>query len=259
MNTVNVAEILASREGTYQLQAAIKKNTYRSFVYAMAFLCLFGIATTLLMRKTVADTFVYHLPVIETIGITIPNNQPIAPVETKQVTKAPIVKSVSTVIPDIIGSVVPKDNTQTQQTTNTGTTGNNPNTNSGLTGAQTQTTDKPQQTTTGTQQQQSGSVVYGDDPELFPEVEPQLDFASFQKAVVYPDILRNINKEGTVLLAVLVGTDGKIMKINVEQSDHNMFTESAIRAVKTQTFAPARQNNQAVPCWIRIPVTFKLR
>ncbi|MBL7973683.1 MAG: TonB family protein, partial [Candidatus Kapabacteria bacterium] len=55
------------------------------------------------------------------------------------------------------------------------------------------------------------------------------------------------------------GTDGKIMKINVEQSDHNMFTESAIRAVKTQTFAPARQNNQAVPCWIRIPVTFKLR
>ncbi|MFN8367262.1 MAG: energy transducer TonB [Candidatus Kapaibacterium sp.] len=258
MNTVNVAEILASREGTYQLLAAIKKNTYRSFIYAMALLCLFGIATTLLMRKTVTDTIVYNLPGID-FNVVLPTSHSTPIVDSKPLVKVPTVRSVSPVIPDIIGSVVPKDNTQTQQTTNTGTTGNNPNTNSGLTGTQTQTTDKSQQTTTGTQQQQSGSVVYGDDTDLFPEVEPQLDFASFQKAVVYPDILRNINKEGTVLLAVLVGTDGKIMKINVEQSDHNMFTESAIRAVKTQTFAPARQNNQAVPCWIRIPVTFKLR
>ena len=63
---------------------------------------------------------------------------------------------------------------------------------------------------------------------------------------------------GVVHLRVLVGSDGKIAEVRVRNALPEWLTEEAIRAAMRLTFLPATKDNQPVPCWIPLDITFSL-
>ena len=74
---------------------------------------------------------------------------------------------------------------------------------------------------------------------------------------VYPDMAKTADIEGTVLVRVLVGKDGKI-KDAVVIDGHELLRKAAIVCAKTAVFRPAIMDHRPVEVWVMMPVTFKL-
>ena len=91
------------------------------------------------------------------------------------------------------------------------------------------------------------------------EVEPYIDLTELQRRVVYSEMARRAGVEGKVIVRVLVGKDGKPLKSIVEFSDNELLNGSAVKAVMSSIFTPARQNGNPVALWVNIPINFRLR
>ncbi|HLE25541.1 MAG TPA: energy transducer TonB [Thermodesulfobacteriota bacterium] len=76
----------------------------------------------------------------------------------------------------------------------------------------------------------------------------------------YPIIARRNGYEGAVLLKVWVLEDGKVGKIEIEQSSgHEILDKSAIEAVTNWIFMPGKRNGVPLPSWVTVPIKFQLR
>lgn len=76
---------------------------------------------------------------------------------------------------------------------------------------------------------------------------------------IYPELARQAGMEGSVLLSVLVGTDGSPIEIKVLRSDVTPAMEkAAIAAARLFQFKPATQNTNPVRARISIPIVFRL-
>jgi len=64
--------------------------------------------------------------------------------------------------------------------------------------------------------------------------------------------------QGTCVLWVVVGTDGKPHDIRVKRTLGHGLDEEAIKAVKKWTFEPARKDGQPVAAQVNVVVTFRL-
>ncbi|MDZ4803972.1 MAG: energy transducer TonB [Candidatus Eisenbacteria bacterium] len=84
-------------------------------------------------------------------------------------------------------------------------------------------------------------------PELITIPEPE-----------YPQLAREAQVEGVVKLLVLVGKDGKVKNIRVEQSIQ-MLDDSAKAAAQAASFKPALWQKKPVAVWVSIPIRFSLR
>jgi protein TonB len=91
------------------------------------------------------------------------------------------------------------------------------------------------------------------------EVDPEIDYVGLQKSIVYPDMAKRNNIEGTVTVRVLVGKDGRPVKVQVLEGVNKLLDNEAVRAVQAATFTPAKQNGVPVAAWMAIPVVFKLK
>ena len=75
----------------------------------------------------------------------------------------------------------------------------------------------------------------------------------------YPALARQAGIEGTVLLRVVVGTDGKVESASVIQSDVTPAMEkAAIAAARQFLFKPAKQRTVPVRASMAVPIRFKL-
>ncbi|WP_421707233.1 TonB family protein [Algihabitans sp.] len=78
-------------------------------------------------------------------------------------------------------------------------------------------------------------------------------------APVYPEIARQRDQEGRVLLRVTVGSDGRAREVRVlRSSGHSRLDRAARQAVERWRFVPARQAGRPVEGLLDIPVTFRL-
>ena len=92
-----------------------------------------------------------------------------------------------------------------------------------------------------------GEYVYVEElPEAITKVNP-----------AYPDIAREANVDGTVMVQALVGKDGKVKDTKVVKSIP-MLDAAAVAAVKQWVFKPALSNNKPVAVWVAVPVRFSL-
>ena len=92
-----------------------------------------------------------------------------------------------------------------------------------------------------------GEYVYVEElPEAITKVSPE-----------YPDIARQANVDGTVLMQVLVGKDGKVKDAKVVKSVA-MLDAAALTAVRQWIFKPALSNNKPVAVWVAVPMRFTL-
>jgi len=88
---------------------------------------------------------------------------------------------------------------------------------------------------------------------------PQMDIQKFIKNFKYPEEARKQGIQGTVMLRVLVGPDGKTSTIEVVSTDNEQLNESAIATMKNTTFTPGKNLGKNVSAWVTVPVKFKLQ
>jgi protein TonB len=75
----------------------------------------------------------------------------------------------------------------------------------------------------------------------------------------YPGTARQRGYEGDVLIAAEVRADGRIGTVRVKRSSgYASLDDSALEAVRTWRFEPARRMGAAVDAWVEIPIRFKL-
>ena len=82
-------------------------------------------------------------------------------------------------------------------------------------------------------------LLYGPDPEFSEEA-------------------RKAKYQGTVVLWVIVGTDGRTHEIRVQRSLGMGLDEKAVEAVRVWRFEPARKNGQLVAVQVNVEVSFRL-
>ncbi|RLC48881.1 MAG: hypothetical protein DRH57_01370 [Candidatus Cloacimonadota bacterium] len=77
----------------------------------------------------------------------------------------------------------------------------------------------------------------------------------------YPAFAKESGIEGTVIIEAEVFKDGSVGAVVVVkslQSGPGGLDAAAIEAVKKWKFIPAKNNNQPVAVWVRLPITFSL-
>jgi len=87
---------------------------------------------------------------------------------------------------------------------------------------------------------------YDQAPALVTQVKP-----------AYPDLARDAGVDGTVMLRVLVGKDGRVKDVHVDRSIP-LLDDAAVAAVKQWVFTPALVNDHAIAVWVAVPVRFTL-
>jgi TonB family protein len=82
--------------------------------------------------------------------------------------------------------------------------------------------------------------------------------AIFDPDPEYSEEARKAKYQGTVVLWVVIGADGKPREIRVERSLGMGLDEKAMEAVKKWRFRPAMKDDQPVPVMVNIEVSFHL-
>ncbi len=80
----------------------------------------------------------------------------------------------------------------------------------------------------------------------------------YQPDPEYSEEARKAKYQGTVVLWVIVGADGRPREMRVARSLGMGLDEKALEAVRTWRFDPARMNGQPVPVQINVEVNFRL-
>jgi len=74
----------------------------------------------------------------------------------------------------------------------------------------------------------------------------------------YPEEARANRIEGTVIVKILVGPDGRVMQTKLMQGVHPLLDASALIAAAEARFAPGRVGGIPVKAWMAMPYQFKL-
>jgi TonB family protein len=82
--------------------------------------------------------------------------------------------------------------------------------------------------------------------------------AIFSPDPEYSEEARKAKYQGTVVLYVVVGADGRPHDLRVTRSLGLGLDEKAIEAVRTWRFDPAKKDGQAVAVQVNIEVNFRL-
>jgi len=75
----------------------------------------------------------------------------------------------------------------------------------------------------------------------------------------YPMASVRAREQGTVVLRVLVGSDGSVQQVDIERSSGHAKLDAAAReAVLRGRFRPVMQDGKAIPAWGLVPIEFRL-
>jgi periplasmic protein TonB len=92
------------------------------------------------------------------------------------------------------------------------------------------------------------------DPKAFVALD-ELPKETYAPKPEYPELARQANMEGTVMLNVLVNREGRVQEIILVRSSP-MFDEAAEEAIRQWRFRPAIMGHETVAAWVHIPVRF---
>lgn len=76
---------------------------------------------------------------------------------------------------------------------------------------------------------------------------------------VYPRAALRRKEQGTVMVAVLVDTDGLPLRVSLDRSSgHETLDSAALEAVRKWKFVPARRGSELVEASVVVPVEFRI-
>ncbi|HEX3121679.1 MAG TPA: energy transducer TonB [Rhodanobacteraceae bacterium] len=111
-------------------------------------------------------------------------------------------------------------------------------------------------------QVESGPPSAGDLPTAAPapDSEPTALAYLTRTRVPYPREAIALHQQGTVILRVLVGTDGSAQAVEIEKSSGSRALDNAARdAVRRWTFQAGTRNGISAALWARVPIKFDLQ
>ncbi|MBN2691083.1 MAG: TonB family protein, partial [Burkholderiaceae bacterium] len=99
-----------------------------------------------------------------------------------------------------------------------------------------------------------------------PTTAPAVETAASYKAEYldnppppYPRLSRQLGEEGTALLKVQVGPDGRALQIKLMSSTgFTRLDEAAEATVAQWRFVAATRNGQAITSWVLVPIKFRI-
>jgi periplasmic protein TonB len=93
----------------------------------------------------------------------------------------------------------------------------------------------------------NGFVAFDTKPEIINYVKPK-----------YSEFAREAGLEGTVMIDVLVGTDGRVKEARISRSVHSALDSEALVAARRAVFSPGKQREIPVEVWVTLPYNFTL-
>ena len=76
----------------------------------------------------------------------------------------------------------------------------------------------------------------------------------------YPSMSKRLNEQGSVILRVLVKSDGSVGSIEIKSSsDYPRIDQAAVDAVRNWQFNPATRNGSPIDEWYQIPISMYLK
>lgn len=88
----------------------------------------------------------------------------------------------------------------------------------------------------------------------------EASYASTNRVPPYPRLSASNGEEGTVILRVLVTTEGIAGAVEIRSSSgYPLLDESARKTVQTWRFRPATVDGKPVAEWYQVPIPFKLQ
>ena len=82
--------------------------------------------------------------------------------------------------------------------------------------------------------------------------------AFFAKNIDYPEIARAHGIEGTVMVQVMISSEGTPSQCKIVKSISQELDEMAIKLVEAMFWEPALQNGTPIKCKMTVPVKFSL-
>ena len=77
--------------------------------------------------------------------------------------------------------------------------------------------------------------------------------------ITYPTQARQRKIEGKIVVGLLIGTDGKVKKARIlESQPQDIFDRAVLDALPDWRFEPARYKNKNVQVWVTLPLDFRL-
>ena len=89
--------------------------------------------------------------------------------------------------------------------------------------------------------------------------EPVGGMQALNDMVIYPLSAKALRTEGNVKLQFLVDAEGAVSSIKVLSSDNTLLTASAVNAIESVKWLPAKQAGKAVPVYFELPFEFRYR
>jgi len=76
----------------------------------------------------------------------------------------------------------------------------------------------------------------------------------------YPGLARKRGQQGTVVLKVLVNSEGRVEDMIIDESSgFSLLDRAAVKAVGKWLFEPGKKQAENVSMWVKVPVTFTLK
>lgn len=99
------------------------------------------------------------------------------------------------------------------------------------------------------------------EPSPPPEEPPRVDAQhNSNPAPRYPRTSLRLKEEGTVILELLIQSDGKVGEVRIKNSSgFPRLDRAALKAVKRWRYIPAQQAGEFINFWYEQPVVFALR
>ncbi len=85
-----------------------------------------------------------------------------------------------------------------------------------------------------------------------------INLSQVRNSMVYPEVARQMGKEGKVTIKVLVGPDGSVIKVGSLTGEDLFYEEVSSKSMNLQ-FTPGLQNGKPVKVWVTVPFSFKLK
>ncbi len=89
--------------------------------------------------------------------------------------------------------------------------------------------------------------------------QPDGGFKAIQSNLAYPGKAKNAGVEGRVVVNIHIDEYGNVTEAEILKSLDSACDESAINAMKSVMWEPAKKDGKPVSVWIGVPVVFKLK
>lgn len=95
-----------------------------------------------------------------------------------------------------------------------------------------------------------------DEPDVFPQ---PLNMSEVAQAIGYPQEAKDNNIEEKVIVRILVGKKGEIIRYEYFGKPNKIFTEAIDLHIRELRFSPGKKDGKALKVWVTVPFQFKLK